>query len=221
MSVSAVLLTAACQASLSKGFSRQEYWSELPCPPPEDLPDPGIEPMSLMSPALAGVFFTTSTPGKPHYIPTPPPKVVYLKFIFNKIYFLPGNSILDFQAHCISNLHLSDGHLISFLCKVEDVGISILCNYICLQSCSQYAPFLTGIPCLQEALFTVQAFRLHVSEIYSSQTSVVSNSSWSVCLLLFWPTFSLIQEKILSPAYLFQNVSNLEKGDFFLSFFFF
>ena len=42
------------------GFSRQEYWSRLPCPPPGDLPDPGIEPMSLMSPALAGGFFTTS-----------------------------------------------------------------------------------------------------------------------------------------------------------------
>ena len=35
-------------------FSRQEYWSGLPCPPPWDLPDPGIEPVSLMSPALAG-----------------------------------------------------------------------------------------------------------------------------------------------------------------------
>ena len=42
------------------GFSRQEYWSGLPCPPPEDLPDPGIEPASLVSPALAGSFFTTS-----------------------------------------------------------------------------------------------------------------------------------------------------------------
>ena len=41
------------------GFSRQEYWSELPCPPPGDLPDPGTEPAFLMSPALAGVFFTT------------------------------------------------------------------------------------------------------------------------------------------------------------------
>ena len=41
------------------GFSRQEYWSGLPCPPPGDLPNPGIEPMSLMSPALAGQFFTT------------------------------------------------------------------------------------------------------------------------------------------------------------------
>ena len=46
----------AHQASLSMGFSRQEYWRGLPCPPPEDLPDPGIEPGS---PALAGGFFTT------------------------------------------------------------------------------------------------------------------------------------------------------------------
>ena len=41
------------------GFSRQEYWSGLPCPPPGDLSDPGIEPTSLMSPALAGRFFST------------------------------------------------------------------------------------------------------------------------------------------------------------------
>ena len=50
-----------CQAPLSMRFSRQEYWSGLPCPPPGDLPDPGIKPTSLMSPALAGGFFTTST----------------------------------------------------------------------------------------------------------------------------------------------------------------
>ena len=42
------------------GFSRQEYWSGLPCPPPGDLPNPGTEPTSLMSSALAGRFFTTS-----------------------------------------------------------------------------------------------------------------------------------------------------------------
>ena len=55
--------TVACQAPLSMGFSRQEYWSGLPCPPPGDLPDPGIEPSSLMSPASAGGFFTTSATG--------------------------------------------------------------------------------------------------------------------------------------------------------------
>ena len=53
--------TVACQTPLSMGFSRQEYWSGLPYPPPEDLPDLRIEPVSLMSPALAGRFFSTST----------------------------------------------------------------------------------------------------------------------------------------------------------------
>ena len=52
--------TVASQAPLSMQFSRQEYWSGLPCPPPEDLPNPGIEPVSLTSPALAGGFFSTS-----------------------------------------------------------------------------------------------------------------------------------------------------------------
>ena len=57
--------TVACQAPLSMEFSRQEYWSGLPFPTPGDLPDPGIEPTSLASPALAGGFFTTEPPGKP------------------------------------------------------------------------------------------------------------------------------------------------------------
>ena len=57
--------TVAHQAPLSKGFSRQEHWSGLPFPPPGDLPDPGAEPASLTSPALAGRFFTTEPPGKP------------------------------------------------------------------------------------------------------------------------------------------------------------
>ena len=48
-------------APLSMGFSRQEYYSGLPGPPPGDLPNPGIQPASLMSPALADVFFTTSS----------------------------------------------------------------------------------------------------------------------------------------------------------------
>ena len=54
----------ACQAPLSMGFSRQGYWSGLPWPPPGDLPDLGIRLKSLISPALAGGFFTTSTTWK-------------------------------------------------------------------------------------------------------------------------------------------------------------
>ena len=53
-----ILWTGACQAPLSMGFSRQEYWSGLLCPPPGDLPDPGIKPETLTSPAWAGTFFT-------------------------------------------------------------------------------------------------------------------------------------------------------------------
>ena len=47
------------------GFSRQEYWSGLPFPIPGDHPNPGINPTSPVSPALAGRFFTTMPPGKP------------------------------------------------------------------------------------------------------------------------------------------------------------
>ena len=57
--------TVAYQAPLSSGFSRQEYWSGLPFPSPGDLPNPGIEPISPVSPVLAGRFITTESPGNP------------------------------------------------------------------------------------------------------------------------------------------------------------
>ena len=56
--------TLARQAPLFMGFSRQEYWGGLPCPPPGDLPDPGIEPAS---PARTGGFFTTEPPVSRYY----------------------------------------------------------------------------------------------------------------------------------------------------------
>ena len=58
----ATLWTVAYQSLLSMGFSRQEYWSGLPFPPPRDLPDPETE---CTSPALAGRFFTTEPPEQP------------------------------------------------------------------------------------------------------------------------------------------------------------
>ena len=60
--------TAACQAPLSMGFSRQDSWSGVSFPPPGDLPDPGIELMSPESPALAGRFFIIVPPGKSTWI---------------------------------------------------------------------------------------------------------------------------------------------------------
>ena len=58
----------ALQVPLSMGFSRQEYWSGLPCLPPGDLPDPESELMFLTSPALAGAFFITSATWEAHSI---------------------------------------------------------------------------------------------------------------------------------------------------------
>ena len=60
------LWTVACQAPLSMGFSKQEYWSGLPYPPPGDLPDLGMEPATPASPALQADSFPTEPPGKPY-----------------------------------------------------------------------------------------------------------------------------------------------------------
>ena len=59
--------TVAHQASLSIGFPRQELWNRLPSPPPEGLPNPGIEPVASAAPALADGLFTTEPLGKPNY----------------------------------------------------------------------------------------------------------------------------------------------------------
>ena len=58
------------RAPLSVEFSQQEYWSELTFPPPGDHPNPGIEPISPVSPALAGGFFLPEPPGKPRILST-------------------------------------------------------------------------------------------------------------------------------------------------------
>ena len=72
--------TVPRQAPLSMGFSRQEYWSGLPFPSPGDLPDPGIKPVSLVSPALAGRFLTTRATGEPNIM-----KMIWCKESENKL----------------------------------------------------------------------------------------------------------------------------------------
>ena len=61
----AIHWTVARQAPLSNGFSRQKYWSRLPCPTPGDLPDPGIKPESLMSLFWQAGSLPLLPPGKP------------------------------------------------------------------------------------------------------------------------------------------------------------
>ena len=62
------LWTVAHQDPLSMGFPRQEYWSGVPCPPPGDLPNPGIEPVSIMSPALAGGSLPQAPARQPNHL---------------------------------------------------------------------------------------------------------------------------------------------------------
>ena len=71
------------------GVFQQEYWSGLPCPTPGDLFNPGIEPASLISPALAGRFFTAETPEKPKLMNT------FYKYI---LLINPGSHKLDSRA---------------------------------------------------------------------------------------------------------------------------
>ena len=63
----ATLWTLVCQALLSMGFSRQVYWSGLPFPPPDSLPEPEIEPASLVSLAWHACSLPLAPPGKPYY----------------------------------------------------------------------------------------------------------------------------------------------------------
>ena len=74
--------TVAHQAPLSMGFSRQLYWSGLPCSPPRDLPETWIEPASPMSPVLAGGFFTTSATWQAHVLPSPWQQFYFLSLQF-------------------------------------------------------------------------------------------------------------------------------------------
>ena len=68
------------------GILRQEYWSELPRPPPGDLPNPGMEPASLMSPTIVGWFFTTSACEAP--LPTIPHAQFYIAWFFQQIFIM-------------------------------------------------------------------------------------------------------------------------------------
>ena len=77
--------TVACQAPLSIGFLRQEYWSGLPFPPPGDLPHPGIEPVTLALPALAGRFFATEPCRKPLILSHLSPNPATLRDFLNSI----------------------------------------------------------------------------------------------------------------------------------------
>ena len=98
VSDSATLWAVACQAPLSMGFSRQEYWSGLPFSSPGDLPDPGIEPGS---PALQEDSLPTELHGKPYDSLIILPKIVWFT-LMKKIPFFPVimNKNKKSHSHC-------------------------------------------------------------------------------------------------------------------------
>ena len=95
--------TINCQAPVSMGFSRQEDWSRLPFPPPEDLPDPGIKVSSLTSSALVGGFFITGPPGK---FPRKSVQVIKSRRCFKFPASHPGNLIYgSFEQESFNVFH--------------------------------------------------------------------------------------------------------------------
>ena len=116
--------TVALQAPLSMGFSRQEYWSGSPNPSPGDLPDPGVKSTSLLSPAVADRFFTTSATWEAWRVPYLVP-IVWLPWAF------PGGQALSiiFKIPARGNLTLCSSILVTlgFLLFLKRVWPQDLC----------------------------------------------------------------------------------------------
>ena len=155
----------ALQAPLSVGFSRQEYWSGLPWPPPGDLPSPGIKPAS---PTLAGGFFTTVPPGKPRLV-----DFYFVFWVIVQYYFILLLTL--FQLWPLGALLVG-----SCLC------VFIFCHYKMFQS-----HFMYLLPSLRINQFTkrlkvfLRNWRM-VLDIRNGIRSFIFNLSWvPVCKMGF------------------------------------
>ena len=115
--------TVARQVPLSMGLSWQECWSGLPFPPPGDLPDPGNEPKSLVSPALPGGFFTTEPPGNPRS----PLTIIILAFQ-HPVWFNPY--YLSFSSLSCTHFFLFMYTFFSFLiyCTFDIKPVNLRCT---------------------------------------------------------------------------------------------
>ena len=126
------------------GYSRQEYWSGLPCPPPGHLPDPGIKPASL---TLAGGFFTTSTTGKPPHL-----------FLQDRVRLNSLSLIVSFWERIYCNNHHPWRKIFLFFPPLSSLGLQRFLFTLCailvftrdsfwcssLPKCHQWAPHQSG-----------------------------------------------------------------------------
>ena len=142
MSDFVALRTVAHQAPLSLGFSRQEYWSRLPCPAPGGLPDPGTESMSLISPALAAGFFTSSTTWKA--------LVIMYIMIISYLYILQNDHCSKPSSHPSDSLSKGQMYnmvllaLVTMLCVTCPGLINFITGSLYLWTCSTHSgnPFI-------------------------------------------------------------------------------
>ena len=124
----ATLWTVTHQAPLSMGFSRQGYWNGLLCPSPGDLPDPGTESTSPVSPALAGWFFTTSATWEGYHCNLLQ-KIRYLWFYNKRIKPLVNISNYSYKVTFKERMWLT---CIFFPPQLDDV---ILLNFLLKTKC--------------------------------------------------------------------------------------
>ena len=111
--------TIALRAPLPMEFSRQEYWSDFPCPPPRDLPYPETEPTSLMSPALVGSFFTSNATWEVEFS--------NLFFSYGQVCFLPSwRNFTHPRSTYSSKLSSSSFTIIdSIFRSIDNIGIYV------------------------------------------------------------------------------------------------
>ena len=162
MCVLSLCLTLCEQAALPMEFSQQEYWNELPFPSPGDLPDPGIKPKSLASPALASWFFTTVAPGKPPASP--------------KLPIDPSLTLVCFQPKSVFNVCESVCFMDSLALKVE-ISIFFLSF---LARFSQYFSFTWSNKIHQVVLSSVLLYCnwTIVFQIFSAVMIVITAVNW-------------------------------------------
>ena len=176
--------TIACQAPLSMGVSRQEHWSGLPCPPPGHFPNPGIEPGSLMSPALAGGFFTTSATWKATYIYYT--YIMHITICVRRIY--------------IYTFFLEYSLPFWFITRYSSLSITVSCCFCSVtESCPNpcdppgcSAPGFPGLHCLPEFAQT------HVHELVVLFNQIILCHPFSFCPQSFPASGSFLRSQLFT-----------------------